>query len=72
METKYSQFGEALNTFQKEGLAAYNGYGYNAGYLESMVRQMFALLPENEQDQFLSRMKATALKMKALAVIDPA
>ena len=48
-----------MKQFSKQSLEKYGSYAYEAGYLGSMVREMFSYLTPKQQELFLQSMTST-------------
>lgn len=58
------KFGQAVKDFQDLGRERYGDYAYNAGFLGSMLEDMFFCLNKRDQAQFIIKLEAAATRIK--------
>jgi hypothetical protein len=68
-ETNQALMQNAVNNFTKVTRALHGDYAYSSGYYESSLLMLFAELPAQKQEMYLSMMQ-NSLKRKTLELAD--
>jgi hypothetical protein len=61
------KFGEAQHRIVEATYGQHRSYGYAAGYMQSLAKQMFQSMTKRQQAEFLRQVEQDAVRLETLA-----